>query len=153
MKASKKAALVVFIFFIFLWFYEWVSSAPESYDEHRAAKESQGWIWNDPDKGLKIAAEENKRVLVYIWSRYCTFCARMEREVFPNETVRQTIFKYYVPVVIDIDSKREMAYKYGATLTPTFIFLDKNGNILGRSIGYKDASRFNSLLESYLPKI
>ncbi len=130
-------------------FYGCVSSVPEN-DEHRAAKESYGWIWGDVDKALKIAAQENKRVLVYVWSRYCTFCAAMDREVFPNETIKQTMFKYYVPVIIDLDSNRAMANSYGViTGTPTFYFVHANGTVLGKAVGYRSPAAFKALLEKF----
>jgi thioredoxin-related protein len=114
--------------------------------------------WYSMEEAQQLADENNKKVLVYVMAEWCGYCKKMEREVFTESTVVQTLQSYYYPVMLDIDSdkvisfnqdsmtEQQFAREYRVTGTPTFFFVDANGEILGAQPGYIPTDVFISLL-------
>ncbi len=114
--------------------------------------------WYSFQKAQQLAGENDKKVLVYAEAVWCTYCKKMENEVFPRQKVIDTIAEYYYPVRVDIESDKELifneqtmtgsqfAQKYRVSGTPTFFFIDKKGEILGAQPGFIPHDVFTELL-------
>lgn len=114
--------------------------------------------WYSFKKAQELAKADDKKVLVYAMATWCTYCKKVEKEVFPKEAVAATMEKYYYPVWVDIDSSEKMEYngevmtgsqfaqKYRVRGTPTFFFIDKQGKILGAQPGFVPEDTFITLL-------
>ncbi len=107
------------------------------------------WI-ADYDQALKISEEKSKPVLIYFWRRGCTWCAKMESEVFPTHEVSETISKHFVAVALDINNRKnfETMNKYGVYATPTFVIVD--GEKKAINIGYMDIGEFLEFLNPHV---
>ncbi|NGP75498.1 thioredoxin fold domain-containing protein [Balneolaceae bacterium YR4-1] len=122
------------------------------------AEEAEGITWYSMKEAQDLAAENNKKVLVYAEAVWCTYCKKMENEVFPKQEVIDSIARYYYPVRVDIESDKkhefneetltgsQFAQKYRVQGTPTFFFIDEGGNILGAQPGYIPPDVFTNLL-------
>lgn len=114
--------------------------------------------WYSFQKAQQLAGENDKKVLVYAEAVWCTYCKKMEKEVFPRQKVIDTIAEYYYPVRVDIESDKELVFndqtmtgsqfaqKYRVSGTPTFFFIDKKGEILGAQPGFIPHDVFTELL-------
>lgn len=114
--------------------------------------------WYTLKEAQKLARENDKKVLVYAEAVWCTYCKKMEREVFPRKEIIESMEKYYYPVRVDIESDKKMefngeaitgsqfAQKYRVQGTPTIFFIDKEGQILGTQPGFIPAETFSILL-------
>lgn len=114
--------------------------------------------WYSFQKAQQLAGENDKKVLVYAEAVWCTYCKKMENEVFPRQKVIDTIAEYYYPVRVDIESDKELVFndqtmtgsqfaqKYRVSGTPTFFFIDKKGEILGAQPGFIPHDVFTELL-------
>ncbi|MGK7370571.1 MAG: thioredoxin family protein [Candidatus Halalkalibacterium sp. M3_1C_030] len=114
--------------------------------------------WYSMQEAQELATENDKKVLVYAEAVWCTYCKKMEKEVFPRQEVIDSISRYYYPVRVDIESDKKLifndqtltgsqfAQKYRVRGTPTFFFIDKKGEILGAQPGFIPPDVFTNLL-------
>jgi thioredoxin-related protein len=104
--------------------------------------------WRSLKEAQKLADENNKKVLVYANASWCTFCKKMEKEVFTSKTVQEKTAKDFYPVWIDIESQDSLTFR-GDTMTqaqfartmrvtgtPTFVFFGPDGEIIAGQPGF-----------------
>ena len=120
---------------------------PQGYTEY---SKRLHWTWNDVDEALETARKENKLVLVDFWASWCGWCAKADREVFPNERVEDIILTHFLPVKVDTDVYPQTQMKYGVRGLPTIVILDGEGNIKGRIVGFRQVDEFVTLLMQYV---
>ncbi len=111
------------------------------------------------DRGLEIAKNENKPLLLYFWASWCPWCKKMDSEVLPNPVVVGAISRSFVPVKVDIDAKEnaELLRKYMFRGTPTFVVVDAeeeilmsgDGKIPGYLVGYRKVEDFLQFLGAF----
>jgi len=99
------------------------------------------------DTFLKKAKDKNKLVMVYFTGTGCSLCIKMEKQVF---TVPE-VYTLYNQRFINVESYddwdkpdeniKALRKKYNIISNPTFLFLDKDGNIVHRA-GYGDKNYF-----------
>lgn len=114
--------------------------------------------WTSLEKAQKQASQNNKKVMVFAEADWCQYCKRMHKEVFPKKSVQDSLSKYFYPVKLDVDSKqkirfngqeftqRSLSRKFRVSGTPTTIFLDSKGKILGTQPGFLRPEIFDKLL-------
>ena len=121
--------------------------------------EAQSGIdWTELANAQERSIDNNKIVFVFVEAEWCGFCKRMKRDVFPNPKVLDLMLDKYYNVLIDLESKnkitfngetmteREFARSMEVKQTPTMIFLDSEGEELGRQPGYLDKDDLYKLL-------
>lgn len=115
--------------------------------------------WYGFDEAKELAAKHQKKVMLFMEADWCTVCMRMKREVFPKPEVQELLSQYFYPVRVDIESKEKITYQ-GETMsemafsknmnlyaTPTFIFLDDDGIVIGNIPGFIYPTEMISLLQ------
>lgn len=119
---------------------------------------SQPIEWISLEKAQEKASQQDKKVFIYAEAEWCGYCKKMNQEVFPQESVADSLQKYFFPVRIDIESNKKtilngeeftqqmLAQKFRVTATPTMIFLDSEGEVLGGQPGFMRAEVFDKLL-------
>ncbi len=105
------------------------------------------WL-TDLDKAKARAAAEKKHVLInFTGSDWCTFCIKLQKEVFSTPEFAEYAQKHLVLVEIDFPRKKEQQpelkkankkhqEQYGVTGYPTLILLDSSGKQVGKKVGY-----------------
>ena len=114
--------------------------------------------WKSLSEAQELAKENGKKVMLFVDAEWCGYCKKMYEEVFPEQTVQDSLHKYFYPVKVDIESDRkivfngnslteqQLARRFRASSTPTFIFLDQEGNTIGRQPGFLPAHIFDKLV-------
>lgn len=107
-----------------------------------------GWIWNDLPAGLKIAADEDKLVLIDFWAGWCYWCVKMDEEAMNSSAVVEMVMKNYVPVKIDTDLSQNngLLKTYRIIGTPAFVVLDRDERITAQTLGYMSEEEFLTFL-------
>ena len=95
---------------------------------------------------LKRAKDEDKIIMIEAMSKECHFCRKMEYEVMVEPDVVKMIEKDFIPVAIDI-SVHQLPFGLKIDVTPSFIFVDENKNILLNVPGAWNKKDFMSLLK------
>ena len=111
-------------------------------------KKTSAPVWEtDFDKALARAAERNRLVLLRFTADWCAPCKVMERSVFPDPKVKQTLTDRVIPVKLDIDDERneELAWRYKTTAVPTLLLIDVDGKVLDRG-GFMSAKELVKFL-------
>jgi thioredoxin-related protein len=114
--------------------------------------------WRRWDPGLAEAEQSGRPVLVDVYTQWCGWCRRMERDVYSRPEVREYLNRNFVSVKIDAEApdaaqyegkaytSRSLAARFRVTGYPTTIFLRPDGAHLANVPGYVPADRFLLLL-------
>lgn len=109
--------------------------APNGAKEIQEADLTAGHWMDSYDKALQAAAAGNKLVMIDFMASWCGPCHMMADEVFGTSEFKE-LTKDMVLVQVDVDEHQDIAAKYGITAMPTVCFVDKNGNVVHKFVGY-----------------
>lgn len=124
-----------------------------------SAQEIEGLIWYTLEDAQKKAKETGKKVVIFGLADWCTFCRKMDREVYTNVKVIQTINENYFRVRLNGESEdlvkfngktmkaSELAYQLRLTSYPTHYFVQPDGEIIAAQPGYLPSDVYDPLLE------
>jgi len=119
----------------------------------QASVEWRGW-----DAGLEEARRLNRPILVDVYTQWCGWCKRMDRDVYSRPDVRDYLASKFVTIKIDAEAKtpahyeghdhtsRSLAALFRVTGYPTTLFLRPDGKHLVNVPGYVEADSFMHLL-------
>ncbi|RPI17869.1 MAG: DUF255 domain-containing protein [Ignavibacteriae bacterium] len=120
------------------------------------------------EDALKLAKEKNKKVIVDIYTDWCGWCVKMDKDAYGNNEIKQIIDDNFVMVKLDAESLNkihyqgksytgeELAVKFEASGYPTTVFLSPDGDIIEYNYdkykmknlpGYFGAKEFKIVLE------
>ena len=105
----------------------------------------EGW-GSDFDAAIVQAAVEKRNVVIAFNMQGCPACVAMDRTVLSNAAVRSAL-EGYIPVRVDIDEQRQLAYQFGVQGTPTYAVVDGDGRLLTTCTGYQPVKTFVRFLE------
>ena len=115
--------------------------------------------WLDWNAGMELAQRSGRPVLVDVYTDWCGWCKRMDRDVYANPEVREYLSSRFVTIKLDAEAADPARYQ-GKTYTsttladerfkinsyPTTIFLKSNGQHSTTVPGYVPAERFLMVL-------
>ena len=114
--------------------------------------------WKDWNAGLAAARTSGKPVLVNVYTDWCGWCKRMDRDVYARADVNSYLATHFVTIRLNAEggelesyqgrtqSSRVLASSFGVDGYPTTVFLSAAGDRLVNVPGYVDADRFLLLL-------
>lgn len=91
--------------------------------------------WEDPDSDfITKAVSEKKWIILWFYSDGCDFCKQMERNVFHDLVIVNTINKYFISVNFDVEEYPENFYYFvmrqfpdEMIITPSTVFISPEG--------------------------
>jgi thioredoxin-related protein len=110
----------------------------------------QNTTWNQ----IKSKAQaENKYILLDAFTTWCVPCREMSLKTFTNENVGNTINEKFVSIKVQMDQTandndiiknwysfaREVDSLYKITAYPTILYFSSEGNLVFRSVGFRNA--------------
>lgn len=114
--------------------------------------------WVSLEEAQVQSASTGKLIMVDVFEIGCKYCRAMEREVYPDSTVRLVIDQGYIPVKLDGNSEepitingeqmssREFAQSKGAFVFPTVLILDSQGELIKKRTGYMGIDELRQFL-------
>lgn len=103
------------------------------------------------DEALAKARSERRLLLVDVYTDWCGWCRKLDREVFSDRRVAEAA-RDLVAVRVNAEKGGEkVADRYDVQGFPTILFVDGSGNIVKRIDGYVDVAEMVRIL-STLPK-
>jgi thioredoxin-related protein len=119
------------------------------------------WL-TDYQQALEQAKTQNRDVLLdFTGSDWCPWCIRMDKEVLDTQQFKEYAGKNVILMLVDFpqskqlpqnvqDQNNDLQKKYAVQGFPTFILVDKKGNVLGQQEGYVEGgpSAFIAKIES-----
>ena len=120
------------------------------------------------DEGLKAAKKEHKMVIVDIYTDWCGWCKKMDREAYNDAGIKKIINDNFIYVKLNAEGNGvnsymgksytdgELAEYFQVTGYPTTVFLDSKGKIIEFDYdktkmynlpGYYETKDFKKVLE------
>ncbi|SKB69009.1 Thioredoxin-like [Parapedobacter luteus] len=109
----------------------------------------------DPDRGvqffegtwseaLNAAEASGKLIFVDVYTDWCPPCKRMNKEVLPLPEVGESYNTSFINYKLDAEKGDgiALAKQYEVAAYPTYLYLDAQGNLLHRAVGYFGAQAF-----------
>ncbi|MEI0530259.1 DUF255 domain-containing protein [Brachyspira pilosicoli] len=97
---------------------------------------------------LEKAVKENKSIMIDFYTDWCTICKIMETNVYLDKDIVSNINYNFVPLKINAEDNEEyikfLTNQYNISAFPTTVFINTNGFIIKKILGYIDT---NDLLE------
>ncbi|MGD8387006.1 MAG: DUF255 domain-containing protein [Desulfobacteraceae bacterium] len=103
--------------------------------------------WVGFRRGIQMAKESDRKVLVYFRTSQCLFCEHMERKTFATMDVADYINDHFVPIHVDADLERDVAASFRVGAFPTCWFLSPKGEPLQVVPGFVPPMQYLDVLE------
>ncbi|OCA80488.1 disulfide isomerase [Chryseobacterium contaminans] len=95
------------------------------------------------------AKKEKKLVFIDAYASWCGPCKMMEKNVFPQKSVREYFNTNFINARFDMEKGegRDLATKFGVRSYPTYLFLNGEGELVSRNTGYMEESMFVTMAQ------
>jgi thioredoxin-related protein len=115
--------------------------------------------WKSFSAARADARESKRKVLVDVYTTWCGWCKKMDRDVYGNAAVRAYLQEHFEVAKLDAESAdtqtvddaehtgREIASAMGVSSYPTTVFFSDNGEMITAVPGYTSAESFLQVLE------
>lgn len=96
---------------------------------------NKGAKWSDV---LAKAQSEKKLIFMDAYAVWCGPCKMMDKDVFTQSEVGDFFNKNFINVKFDMEKGEglNLAQQYAVMAYPTFLFIDGNGKVMHRVVGY-----------------
>ncbi len=124
--------------------------------------------WTPITQLSEVGAKEKKKVMIDLYTDWCGWCKRMDKNTFEQEDISKKLNNKFIPVKFDAEMQEIVNFKgkqYGFqgqgrrgfnTLAyelakgklsyPTIVFLDEQLNVIQAFPGYQDPQQFETIL-------
>ncbi len=91
--------------------------------------------WNE---ALELATKEDKLIFLDIYASWCGPCKLLKSKTFPDARVGQLFNSRFINYAVDGEKGIgvDLAKKYNITAYPTLLFIDGNGNLVAKTMGF-----------------
>lgn len=122
------------------------------------APATTGPDWRGWNEGLEQAKATHRPVIVDLYTNWCGWCRRMDRDVYAKAEIAEYLRKNYVTIKINGEASDPATYEGKKTNSqgiaqrfrvsgyPTTVFLRSNGEHMANVPGYVAADKFLLLL-------
>ncbi len=102
------------------------------------------------DELLAQAKEENKVIFIDAYTTWCGPCKMMAAKVFPAAEVGEVYNERFINAKFDMEKGEgpAIAQRYSVRVYPTYLFVDGNGDIVHKGIGYIPQEEFLALADA-----
>ena len=115
-----------------------ISACIDSTSPSQPSADTQGTgiTWYSYDEGMKIAQEQNKPMMIDVYTGWCKWCKELDRVIYSDTDVIN-LADEFVCIKINADKRRDLAAKYNPTGgVPAIVFLRSDGTEAHRIGGY-----------------
>lgn len=115
--------------------------------------------WKNFSDGIAEAKKTNKKILVDVYTDWCGWCKKMDKEVYANKDITAYLADRYVVVKLDAESdsrityddkamsEMQLAQAFGVNGYPTTIFMRADGMAITLVPGYIRAETFIKVIK------
>jgi len=102
------------------------------------------------DKALSLAVKDNRIIFIDFCTAWCGACRKLDEDTWSNGKVIEQLKKKTIPLKLDADKEQAIRDKYKIKAYPTLLFLNSDGSILARIVGYQIPSQFIETLQGVM---
>ena len=82
--------------------------------------------WLSYEKGLQIAEQEKKPILLVFYANWCGASKRYGKVFYDDEVVN--LSKKFIMIKVDVNEDEDLSLEYGVRYIPMTLFLDSKSN-------------------------
>lgn len=123
--------------------------------------------WLTWEEAMELAKEENRKILLDVYTDWCKWCKHMENTTFRQPEIVTYINENFFPVKLNAEQREELeyrdkVYKYvkngqmgyhelaaellrGRLSFPALVFLDEEMNVIQSFVGYKTPQQLEQI--------
>jgi thioredoxin-related protein len=111
------------------------------------------WL-SDFERAVKLAKEQDKKLMIYFSSDHCPYCWQMENYVLVDPEVERYISDKFIIVSLDVeDIPESVEEKFNVFGTPYIVFYDPKGDrVISELFGSREADDFIAILKRICKK-
>ncbi len=126
-----------------------MNTAPVLSDESHTYHGDTAWK-TDVEEAQQVAAEEDKPILIYFWTTWCTYCDDYNNNAYTDPTVLDRLDDF-VLLAINLDDgspeASELQQRYNANYPPQHVAVTPDGEVLIEINGYAETDSFVAYLD------
>lgn len=116
-------------------------------------------LWLQYHEGLEKARTENKYIMVDFYTDWCTYCKKMDKEVYSQESIKKRLRESFTSVKVNAESRKkvklegkdisqkDLARVFRVQSYPTIWFIDPQGKPIFPLPGFLPADNFAMVLD------
>ena len=117
--------------------------------------------WKKFEAGFEEAKKSNKKIMLDVYTDWCGWCKKLDKDVYGNDKVAEYLSQQYVVIKLNAESgtrlkfdsteytEAQLSQAFGVTGYPAIIFFDSNGQPLDKINGYMPAADFLPVLKYF----
>lgn len=135
-----------------------LSNMQEKTDQTDAVRIEANALFTNYTDAVSKAKAENKMILVDVFTDWCVWCKRMDKDVYTDPAVQAEMSKYFTSVKLDAEADKEQTFR-GVSATeqaiaqnmkvtgyPTTVFMTPDEQVIQAVPGYIKAPEFALML-------
>ncbi len=103
---------------------------------------------------LKEASKGHKIIMVDLYTDWCGWCKRLDRDTYSDDNVGKYADENFVSLKMNAEQGEgiDLAKNYQVRGYPTILFFNEKGEEIHRLVGYQTALKFKETLEAAVHK-
>lgn len=98
------------------------------------------------DAALARARAERQAVLLYFHAQWCSWCRQYQTDSLEHPRNIALINEHYVPLLVDVDQRRDLFTRFGGRGLPYTVLLDADVELTARFTGSLSATDLHTVL-------
>lgn len=145
-------------------------AGPGAYAQDNDTEKAIKVDWMSWEQAIEKTKTNKKKILLDVYTKWCTWCKRMDEQTFSKPQMAAYINANFYPVKLDAQYEEDITYRnkvyryvkkgsrgyhelaaeiLGGRLSyPTIVFLDEEQEVIQAIVGYKTAEQFE-MIASY----
>ena len=125
----------------------------------KAPAEGGEIVWTDFGTGFSTAHTTNKKILIDVYTDWCTWCKTMDSKTYSDPEIAAYVRNHFVAVKLNAESQEkrqvaghqlsdeDLAKAFEVSGFPTTIFTTADGKPITSKDGYVEAAEFKYILK------
>ncbi|MDB5034436.1 MAG: hypothetical protein JWQ98_1677 [Chlorobi bacterium] len=117
--------------------------------------------WKTIAQALEDAPKQEKLIVLDVYTDWCGWCKRMDKDTYADSTVRAYLNQHFIPSKMNPEKDGKLTYEgkeytqgeFGQALGihgyPATVFFDKDGKVLTSVPGYIKSAEFLRILKYF----
>jgi thioredoxin-related protein len=106
-----------------------------------------GWV-HSQEMAMSLARQHHLPILIFVTSDSCTYCRKMEREVWSNPQIVSMVETGFIPLALNSERDATIVDALGIRAFPTTLLFTEEATFVTRATGYLPPNQLAALLRS-----
>ncbi len=103
--------------------------------------------WYTYKQGIELNKKEGKKIFLYFYADWCTYCKKMEKETFNDDSVVLYLNENFIPIKVNSDRDIKTALDFGVKGLPSTWFIEGDGERISNLPGLIAADTLLNILK------